>query len=335
MATFNIVHSTKYQYNWPIKESINEIRLFPHDFENQEVLKFELLITNNPPVDMSTDYYGNRVGNFNSLEPHKELIIEARSLVRVTHSGKIPEIDTITAQDLANDIENSIYLKRLSTPETIVNQKEINLILKKINTTSKPIIALAQECNKFIFKNFTYTKGITNIETTIDEILEHKKGVCQDFTILMLQILRTAGIPSRYVSGYICPNESGFRGEGATHAWVEIYSPTQGWLGLDPTNNIWTMDNYVKLAVGRNFNDCTPVKGTFKGLAKQTLIVSVSIGYEDGRQVEDLNEVLLPEITLEEQIQLDYIEQLHIKQKLHQQQQQQQNQQHQQQQQQQ
>jgi transglutaminase-like putative cysteine protease len=310
MAIFNIVHSTKYQYNWPIKESINEVRLFPEGFDNQELLQFELLITNNPTVEISKDYYGNKVGNFNTLEPHKELTIESRMLIRVNHSGKIPDIDTIIVQDLVNDIEKSIYLQRLSTPDTIAHQKEIDLILKKINTIGKPIIALAQECNNYVYKNFTYTKGITNIETTIDEILEHKKGVCQDFTILLLQILRTAGISSRYVSGYICPNESGFRGEGATHAWVEIYSPTQGWLGLDPTNNIWTMDNYVKLAVGRNFHDCTPVKGTFKGLAKQTLTVSVSIGYEDGSKVEDLTEVQLPEISLEQQIKLDYLEQL-------------------------
>jgi transglutaminase-like putative cysteine protease len=124
------------------------------------------------------------------------------------------------------------------------------------------------------------------------------------------------------VSGYICPNESGLRGEGATHAWVEIYTPTQGWLGLDPTNNIWTMDNHVKLSVGRNFYDCTPVKGTFKGFARQTLSVCVSIGYEDGRQFEEINDVQLQEVTVEEQAQLDYIEQLQHQQRQQQQQQQ-------------
>lgn len=122
------------------------------------------------------------------------------------------------------------------------------------------------------------------------------------------------------MSGYICPNESEFRGEDATHAWVEIFSPTQGWLGLDPTNNIWTMYNYVKLSVGKNFHDCTPVKGTFKGLARQTLSVSVSIEYEDGRHFEEVNDVQLPEITLEQQIQLDYIEQLQVQQRYQQQQ---------------
>ena len=311
MAVFKIIHITKYQYNWPIKESINEIRLFPHNFANQDVLQHQLLITHNPNVEISNDYYGNRIGNFNNLESHEEMTIESRMLVCVNHSLKIPEIDTTTVQDLTNEKEKSIYLQRLCCPEIIDKQNKINLILKKIYRDDKSIIAIAQECNSYIFKHFTYTKGITNIETTVDEILEIKKGVCQDFAHVLLQLLRTAGIPSRYVSGYICPNESGLRGEGATHAWVEIYTPTQGWLGLDPTNNIWTMDNHVKLSVGRNFYDCTPVKGTFKGFARQTLSVCVSIGYEDGRQFEEINDVQLQEVTVEEQAQLDYIEQLH------------------------
>jgi transglutaminase-like putative cysteine protease len=202
-----------------------------------------------------------------------------------------------------------VFLQLLSIPETISNQKEINRILKKINKPEKSIIEIAQECSEYIFKNFTYTKGITTIETTVDEILELKKGVCQDFVRVMLQLLRTVGIPAKYVSGYVCSNENSLRGEGATHAWVEIYSPNQGWLGLDPTNNIWTMDNHVKLSTGRCFNDCTLVKGTFKGLARQTLSVSVSIGYEDGNQYEEVNNVQLQEVPLEDQVKLDYIDQ--------------------------
>jgi transglutaminase-like putative cysteine protease len=309
MATFNIVHITKYQYNWPINESINEIRLFPHNFENQEVLEFQLSITKNPQITITTDYHGNRVGNFNIMEPHSEMIVESKMLVRTTHSQKIPEIDHVKVEDLAAKLENDVYLLRLSYPEKIKKQEEIIKILKEIDYSDKSIIAIAQQCNEYIFTNFTYTKGITNIETTIDEILEHRKGVCQDFALVLLQLLRTAGIPSRYVSGYICPNESGLRGEGATHAWVEIYSPIQGWLGIDPTNNIWTMDNHVKLSVGLNFIECTPIKGTFKGLAKQTLSVSVSIGYEDGRHFEEVNNVQLQDVSAEAKEKLDYIEQ--------------------------
>lgn len=308
MAVFKIVHITKYQYNWPIKESINEIRLFPHNFDNQDVLHFELFITNNPNVEMSKDYYGNKVGNFNTLETHSEMTIESRMSVRVNHSLKIPVIDPTTVADLAEEKAKNITLLRLSYPEIIQMQNKIVDILKKIDAT-KSIIEIATLCNQYVYNNFIYTKGITNVETTIDEILVIKKGVCQDFAHVLLQLLRTAGIPSRYVSGYICPNESGLRGEGATHAWVEIYTPTQGWLGLDPTNNIWTMDNHIRLSVGRNFNDCTPVKGTFKGLARQMLSVCVSIGYEDGSCFEEINDVQL-EASIEEQEQLHYMDML-------------------------
>jgi len=323
MSTFKIVHITKYQYNFPIKESINEIRLFPYHFENQEVLHHQLLITTNPNVEISTDFYGNSVGNFNILAPHKEMIIESQMLVKVNHSLKIPEIDTTKVQDLEIDKAKNSSLLRLCYPDVIENQKKIDSFLKKIEATNIPVIEIAQKCSDYIYKNFTYTKGITNIETTVDEILVHKKGVCQDFAHVLLQFLRTAGIPSRYVSGYICPNATGFRGEGATHAWVEFYTPSQGWLGIDPTNNIWTMDKHVKLSVGRDFNECTPVKGTFKGFAKQTLSVSVSIGYEDGRHVEEINQVKLQKISEDVQRQLDLLEyQLQLQMRQRQQQQQ-------------
>lgn len=311
MAIFKIVHITKYQYNWPIKESINEVRLFPHNFSNQDVLDYRLLITHDPNVEFYQDYYGNRVANFNNLESHEEMVIESRMTVRVNHSLKIPAIDNTTVKDIGKEKSENINLLRLNYPEVIQKQQEIEAILAAIDIANKPIIEIAQLCNQYIFDNFTYTKGITNIETTIDEILEIKKGVCQDFAHVLLQLVRTVGIPARYVSGYICPYESGLRGEGATHAWVEIYTPTQGWLGLDPTNNIWTMDNHVKLATGRNFYDCTPIKGTFKGLARQTLSVCVSIGYEDGRHYEEINDVLLEEIPQEINEQISYIEQQH------------------------
>ena len=109
----------------------------------------------------------------------------------------------------------------------------------------------------------------------------------------MLQLLRSLRIPSRYVSGYICPSETGIRGEGATHAWVEAWIPGHGWAGIDPTNNLWVTNLHVKLAVGRNFGDCSPVKGTFKGAVKQSLSVFVSIGYEDGHIFEEVNKVNL------------------------------------------
>ena len=110
MAIFKIVHITKYQYNWPIKESINEVRLFPHNFSNQDVLDYQLLITHNPDVEYYQDYYGNRVANFNNLESHEEMLIESRMTVRVNHSLKIPSIDNTTINDIGKEKNENITL---------------------------------------------------------------------------------------------------------------------------------------------------------------------------------------------------------------------------------
>jgi transglutaminase-like putative cysteine protease len=181
-------------------------------------------------------------------------------------------------------------------------RNKIREVTKEFYIPGMPVTEIIEQCANYIFSNFKYVKGITTIETTTREILEHRSGVCQDFALLMLEIVRQLGIPSRYVSGYICPDKKGMRGEGATHAWVEAWIPGNGWTGIDPTNNIWITNHHVKLAVGRNFNDCSPIKGTFKGPAKQSLSVHVSISYEDGRTFEELNKVRMEKMDSPEEI---------------------------------
>jgi transglutaminase-like putative cysteine protease len=149
-----------------------------------------------------------------------------------------------------------------------------------INYTDKPL-KNALVLSEYVYDNFTYQKGVTSIETPIEEVWNLKAGVCQDFAHILLVMLRMFDIPARYVSGYICPKDEGVRGEGATHAWVEAYIPFYGWLGLDPTNNCIVNDGHVRVAVGRNFNDCTPIKGTYKGSGAHRLEVTVHI--ENGK----------------------------------------------------
>jgi transglutaminase-like putative cysteine protease len=195
--------------------------------------------------------------------------------------------------ELKNEVINNLSLMELSYIQEIMIREKINEIVKEIYKPRKPVMEIVEKCSQYIFNNFQYVKGITNINTTVAEILELRSGVCQDFAHLMLEILRSLQIPGRYVSGYICSNKNGMRGEGATHAWVEAWIPGIGWTGIDPTNNVWVTNHHVKLAVGRHFSDCSPVKGTFKGLAKQSLSVFVSVSYEDGAVFEDLNSVKL------------------------------------------
>ena len=144
-----------------------------------------------------------------------------------------------------------------------------------------PFQAALRFC-RYVYDNFEYNKGVTTVETKLDEIWKLKAGVCQDFAHILTHMLRLVGIPARYVSGYICTHRSTtMRGEGATHAWAEAYIPDYGWLGIDPTNNCIANETHIRLAVGRNFSDCSPVKGVYKGASDHTLEVSVSVGYED------------------------------------------------------
>ena len=295
MAVFKIHHITKYIYDSPVSESVNEIRIYPLQGIDQEILQQDLIITGDPEIQLYTDYWGNKTGFFNVLESHHELKIESRVIVRTTQENNGESVDGIL-EELAPLVENSMLLQELKSPDSIRNQSLIDAICKQLLTEEKSVSQIVQDASSYIFHQFKYTKGITTIETTVDEILEHQGGVCQDFAHLLLQLLRTMGIPCRYVSGYICPNKNGMRGEGATHAWVEAFIPGASWRGIDPTNDVWVGTNHVKLALGRNFKDCSPVKGTFRGSSRQQLYVFVSVGYEDGQVFEETTQVQLEKI---------------------------------------
>jgi transglutaminase-like putative cysteine protease len=296
MPTFKIQHITTYEYDRLIQESMNEIKIFPVESSDQELVKQELIITGNPEVHYFYDYWNNKTGNFNLFPPHKELVIDSRLTVRTTRSSDL-DINFVSVFDeMWNEVNGNLKMVELSRPDFIRSQMQINDITQMIYSPDHSVAITIKNCCEYIFKNFKYIKGITTVETTIDEILEKNAGVCQDFAHVMLQVLRTLNVPSRYVSGYICPNKSGLRGEGATHAWVEAWIPRCGWAGIDPTNNVWVTNTHVKLATGRNFADCSPVRGSFRGPANQHLTVFVSVDYEDGQIIEEINKVDLRRI---------------------------------------
>lgn len=293
MPVFRIHHITKYEYEKPVTESVNEIRIFPYQSNSQEVLQHDLNITDHPELQVFNDYWGNKTGIFSLLHSHRQLVIESKLIVRTTLPSQLQVNFHSSFNELTGEIGTSLVLLELTRPDTIENQSIIQDICNEINHPGRSVANAVEKSSEYIFKHFKYTKGITTIESTVDEILQHQGGVCQDFAHVLLQILRTLNIPCRYVSGYICPNKNGMRGEGATHAWVEAWIPQFGWAGIDPTNNVWVTNNHVKLAVGRNFSDCSPVKGTFKGPARQELFVWVSVGYEDGQVFEETTRVKL------------------------------------------
>jgi len=291
MPVFNIHHITRYQYDRPVKESVNEVRIYPLPCKEQEALYHEINITGSPEILLINDYWGNRTGMFNLLDSHRELMIESKLIVRTLGCNS----DAITApgtlEQLQAEMKQNLSLLELKQVTEIDLREQLSNLAARFSTSEMPVSMIVERCANYIFTQFKYIKGITNVETTVAEILQLESGVCQDFAHLMLELLRNTGIPCRYVSGYICPNKNGMRGEGATHAWVEAWIPGYGWTGIDPTNNVWVNNHHVKLAVGRDFRDCSPIKGTFKGPARQSLSVYVSVGYEDGATFEEINNV--------------------------------------------
>jgi transglutaminase-like putative cysteine protease len=278
MAEYRIKHITRYTYPSPVIDSANQVMLFPVNDERQEVRKHELLITHHPSVEVFTDYFGNNVGIFSVLKPHTELTIE--SLIEVIVKEVTgPDNNTPAADQWENlgHIREEFPYMDFMLLENCDSYEEIEAVVQSLQTVSNTPYSLAGEMSAFVYRNFEYKKNITGVETKVDEIWKLKAGVCQDFAHVLLVMLRIVGIPARYVSGYICPKNHELRGEGATHAWVEAFIPFYGWLGFDPTNNCLASDRHVRLAIGRSFTDCTPVKGTYKGSSAHTLEVSVII----------------------------------------------------------
>jgi len=278
MPEFEIQHVTRYIYESPVRDSANQIILFPIKDEYQDVLKQELTITGNPVVDTHIDYYGNEVGSFTYSEPHWVLTINSRIWVS-TKQRLLPLSDIFPAhqwEDLKRlqfmvpyiDFLKQEYFEGFGELKTIVDNE------RSVDDT--PYQVALRFC-QYVYDNFTYIKGVTTVETKLDEIWKLKAGVCQDFAHILMEMLRMVKIPARYVSGYICTSSNGMRGVGATHAWAEAYIPDYGWLGIDPTNNCIANETHVRLAVGRNFTDCSPVKGVYKGSSNHTLEVAVSV----------------------------------------------------------
>jgi len=289
MTSYNIKHITRYRYASQVIDCANQLMLYPIQDALQVLKKHELHISHKPEVEEFVDYFGNKVGTFSVIQPITEITIESDIEIEI-HPVILPETSFSIKEQwekLAESREQFPYMDFMML-ENFEYENEVTSIIKNLVDFSLSPFDTAQLLSKYVYDNFDYRKGVTTVETGAGEIWKLKAGVCQDFAHILLVMLRIVGIPARYVSGYICPKGHELRGEGATHAWAEVCVPFYGWIGLDPTNNCIANDRHVRLAIGRHFTDCTPVKGTYKGSSEHTLEVSVSI--ENGQLKKDEEE---------------------------------------------
>ncbi|MBK9927540.1 MAG: transglutaminase family protein [Anaerolineales bacterium] len=256
-----IEHTTTFTYDHPISEAYTEMRLKPLDVDGQRCISFRLITEPHDMVLRYADQFGNDVRHFDFIQPHQRLMVSAVSEV-FTPDLYISNSLNFSPLDEFNYLSQTEYAPH--TPDLAVF-----FASHKADTP----LDTALNFMHLIFKNLVYEKGATDVKTTADKALALGRGVCQDFSHIMLAACRMENIPARYVSGYLYNNEH----IAASHAWVDVFTPERGWVSLDPTHDTEQTGQYVRVAVGRDYADVPPTRGIFKGNAKEKMEVAVSV----------------------------------------------------------
>ncbi|MDR3528434.1 MAG: transglutaminase family protein [Rhizomicrobium sp.] len=279
---YSIRHITRFRYAAPVHESVMEIRMQPRSEGPQALRSFQ--INTNPRAQLYayTDHFGNAVYHFNVLRAHEELRIESQAVIEITRHQILPEAADIleweryNGYNLNHDHFDLLEQSKFTQPSAALSAfiREKNLEKPK----GDPLTAL-KTLNTTINEAFDYESGVTEVHSPIDHALSEKRGVCQDFSHIMIAIARGWGVPARYVSGYLYhrPHSKDRSGADATHAWLECYLPSLGWVGFDPTNNVVAGERHIRAAVGRDYADVPPTRGTYKGPTEHELATAVSV----------------------------------------------------------
>jgi transglutaminase-like putative cysteine protease len=262
-----IEHETTFTYDAPVREGVGEARLRPRDEGEQRVLSFRLVLDPATPLDAIVDRFGNTIHCYSVLPPHRRLVVTATSVV-ATSGDPLLRAPPPTLLQRRDFLSPSPYVPL--TAELLAFAREHAHEGDEVEATARALMAA-------IYTTCVYEPGTTDISTAADAVLAGRRGVCQDFAHLMLALCRSLGLPARYVSGYLADMEQPPDAVLASHAWAEVFLEGHGWLGLDPTHNRAIGPRYARVAIGRDYADAAPVRGVFKGGAKQKLAVRVRI----------------------------------------------------------
>jgi transglutaminase-like putative cysteine protease len=276
-------HVTQYQYAIPVRESVMEVWMQPQRTARQRLVSFDLDLDPPAQVFSYADSFGNAVYHFDVPQPHDRLTITARSAVETQAPPPLPnqldlgEWDRLKSEFLRGENFDFLHPHGFARETDLLHaytaEHDIDDLRRRDPLTA--VLAL----NSKIYESFGYEAGVTRADSPIDDVLRARKGVCQDFAHVMLAILRSWGVPARYVSGYLFTDRKhGDRSDpDATHAWVEVFLPSLRWIGFDPTNNTVATERHVACAVGRDYSDVPPSRGVYKGEAESQLAVGVSV----------------------------------------------------------
>jgi transglutaminase-like putative cysteine protease len=273
-----ILHRTEYRYALPVRNNNNELRVTPLDNLRQRTILHLVRVL--PAIKMRryNDLYRNNVSFFEVEEAHKELVIDVSSVVetRPTNIEEIPQESPLSGLLQPEVLESFQPYLQSDGPVQITPQIWRSAI--DARAEKKDVYSVVIAIMDFVHQTCKYVPGVTHVATTTEEFFAKPHGVCQDFTHLMLALCRAIGIPARYICGYVYDAKRGdVLGSHASHAWCEAWIPGYGWLGLDPTNKRIVNETYVASALGRDFRDATPIRGSYWGTGDREMRVTVHV----------------------------------------------------------
>lgn len=274
----SVLHRTTFHYGAPVTQSLNTLHLEPRTFPYQKTLSALIRVIPATRLRRFTDLFQNITHHFELPEPHVKLEIESR--IRV-HNLPL-EISVPSRIATLDDYRDPSVRERIwpFLQESNRVSKSPEVWRQTIDVTSGISSIFGQACAvmDWIHREFSYEPGATGVNTHLEETFEMRCGVCQDFTHVMLGMCRSVGLAARYASGYLYNGPRDFLvGAQASHAWCEVYLPAAGWIGFDPTNNTLADERYVKLAIGRDYDDVPPVVGSYHGTGHCHMEVCVEV----------------------------------------------------------
>lgn len=278
---YRIEHTSRYCYQLPARGSVMALCLQPRHDEQQQVKMFELCIEPAAVLSSEQDSFGNRYHYFSIHREHSEVKIAMCAEVTLQAPKPLPALLKDDAWQEVHSWHNSFVCWDFQQPSVLTTTSAALTTFMQDNDiapTSDPLSSL-QQLNTKLYECLQYLPGSTSVESTIDHILATRQGVCQDYAHVMLAIARAWGIPARYVSGYLCTTGQQYEqaASDATHAWVECLLPMLGWVGFDPTNCSNQDTRHVRIAVGRDYRDVPPTRGTRQGGGDTQLDVEVKV----------------------------------------------------------
>ncbi|MFT3732533.1 MAG: transglutaminase family protein [Hyphomicrobium sp.] len=284
---FDIVHKTHYRYRSTVVQSLHLVHMSPRAMPGQIVRHHSLLVEPAPASRQDgIDSLGNSYVILDIEEPHKELVLVARSTVEKSPPPMLNLAATTAWDDLdyhlraTNDRDVGTLLFRCVSRLTIPTLEIADYAAHSF-PPARPVLDGAMDLVMRIYNDFKFDPHATDVSTPVTQVFAMRRGVCQDFAHLALACFRSLRIPARYVSGYLHTHppvgRPKLQGADASHAWISVWSPEYGWVDLDPTNGILVRDEHVTVAIGRDYDDISPISGVLRGGGEHSVDVGVDV----------------------------------------------------------